>query len=275
MSEHGWDDAPWISVLDLRTPTLPPACTTNTMIVGTSHKLVIDPATPFADEQGRLLAKLETLHAEGATCMGVLLTHHHRDHVGSALTVAERFNVPIFAHAHTHERLRLEHARTVDEHHTFALGGGVEISLRHTPGHAPGHLVAVEKRSRVAYVGDMVAGEGSILIDPDDDGDMVAYLASLAVLAAQDYATVVPSHGPRLTSDVFARTANHRLMREAKVLTAIAATDGTWDSVLGHAYGDVPTGLQTLARKSLRAHVNKLVDEGRVRAHRGGLKRTS
>jgi len=49
------DGAPWIRVLPVRTPTLPPATRTNCYIVGEAGRaLAIDPATPHADEQARL-----------------------------------------------------------------------------------------------------------------------------------------------------------------------------------------------------------------------------
>src|SRR5690606_40022032 len=38
----------------LRTPTLPPATATNTLIVGTRRLAVIEPATPHADERAAL-----------------------------------------------------------------------------------------------------------------------------------------------------------------------------------------------------------------------------
>ena len=50
------------------------------------------------------------------------------------------------------------------------------------PGHAPGHIVLVDDHSMSAIVGDMVAGIGAIIIDPDDAGDMRAYMDSLRQL---------------------------------------------------------------------------------------------
>src|SRR5437868_4417948 len=68
--------SPGIRVLALRTPTLPPAAHTNVYMVGPpgSPTVVVDPGSPYSDEQARLEA------ASGASIAAVLLTHHHGDH---------------------------------------------------------------------------------------------------------------------------------------------------------------------------------------------------
>jgi hypothetical protein len=137
----------------------------------------------------------------------------------------------------------------------------------HTPGHAPGHLVYCERRTGLVYAGDMVAGVGTILIDPEDDGDMIAYLASLERIAAA---------GPRRTGararagaddpqGLLRRYRAHRLMREDRVLAAIQDVPRDLSAVLADAYADTPEALWPLAARSLEAHLRKLVAEGRVR----------
>ena len=43
--------APTIQMLPVRTPTLPPATHTNTFLVGTREAVLIEPATPYKEEQ--------------------------------------------------------------------------------------------------------------------------------------------------------------------------------------------------------------------------------
>ncbi len=57
--------SPGVFMAPLLTPTLPPATTTNTLIVGTDKLFVIDPATPEASEQQRLLDEMDALLEEG------------------------------------------------------------------------------------------------------------------------------------------------------------------------------------------------------------------
>src|SRR6266542_881763 len=92
------DGAPWIRVVPLRTPTLPPATHTNCYIVGDAARgvIVIDPASPYPEEQARLEAALA-----GTRVIELVLTHHHLDHVSGAQVLAERLGVGVAAHAET------------------------------------------------------------------------------------------------------------------------------------------------------------------------------
>src|ERR1041385_4963162 len=89
---------PGIRVLALRTPTLPPAAHTNVYLVGpdAGPQLVVDPGSPYPDQQA-ILDRVLAMNPPSA----VLLTHHHGDHVGGAAALAERWGVPIAAHAAT------------------------------------------------------------------------------------------------------------------------------------------------------------------------------
>jgi ribonuclease/clavin/mitogillin len=90
----------------------------------------------------------------------------------------------------------------------------------------------------------MVAGTGTILIDPEDDGDMIAYLASLERIAAARPVALVPAHGPVLDDPqaCLRRYRAHRLMREERVLAAIPAAWRDLSAVLADAYADTPDG---------------------------------
>src|SRR5437762_3235465 len=69
----------------------------------------------------------------------------------------------------------------------------------HTPGHAPGHLCFADAAARAIVAGDMVASVGTIIVEPEDGGDMTLYLASLRRLRAEVDAgatRLLPAHGP-------------------------------------------------------------------------------
>lgn len=120
------------------------------------------------------------------------------------------------------------------------------------------------------YAGDMVAGIGTILIDPEDGGDMAAYLGSLDRMAAAGPSLLVPAHGPVLRDPegCVRRYKAHRQMREDRVLAAIGEEPRDLSEVLAAAYADTPRELWWLASRSLAAHLRKLEAEGRV--HRQG-----
>lgn len=253
-------------VLPLRTPTLPPASATNTAVVGLRRLAVIEPATPHADEQDRLRTMLDERIADGAQVEAIVITHHHSDHIGFAAALAERTGAPILAHPETASRVSM----TIDRHITggtlIELDGGHALRPVFTPGHAPGHLVYLDTATGIAHAGDMVAGEGSILIDPDDGGDMSAYLESLETLSALGASRLVPAHGGIFEEPeaVCRHFVEHRLGRERKVLAAMGPESKTLPEILASAYADTPKMLWPLAEKSLRAHLSKLVTDGRV-----------
>ncbi len=255
-----------LRVLALRTPTLPPATATNTLVVGRRRLAVIEPATPYADEQAALEGLLRGLVGTGCEVAAILVTHHHMDHTGFAAALRERTGAKIHAHPATAERVDFTVDVALADGAELDLGDGFVLTAMHTPGHAPGHLVYFERRTGIAYAGDLVAGVGTILIDPEDDGDMIAYLASLERVAGARPTRLVPAHGPVLDDpqEVLARYRAHRLMREDRVLAAIHDAPRDLSAVLADAYSDTPAALWPLAARSLEAHVRKLVAEGRV-----------
>jgi ribonuclease/clavin/mitogillin len=258
--------APGVWRLALRTPTLPPATTTNTLVVVGRDVAVIEPATPDPDERGRLDAALAELQAAGKRVVAILVTHHHVDHVGYAGALATRHSAPILAHDQTASRVRFAVDRRLDDGERVVLGDGVVLRAVFTPGHAPGHLCYVEERSNIAHVGDMVAGEGTILIDPHDGGDMAAYLASLQRVGALGLAAIVPAHGPVLRDPqaVVDHYMKHRLAREARIVEALWRGPIDMAALVAAAYADAPRALWPLAERSAEAHLRKLEDERRA-----------
>jgi glyoxylase-like metal-dependent hydrolase (beta-lactamase superfamily II) len=262
--------------LALLTPTLPPATRTNTVVFGGDRLLIVEPATPHPGEQARLAALLAELEAEGREVIGILLTHHHADHIGHAEGLRARLDVPILAHPATAARLDFEIDQHVDEGWSIELGGGHRVEVLHTPGHAPGHLIVWERASNVAHVGDMVAGEGTILVDPSDDGDMGIYLDSLRRMQAlaEQVATergrapiFVPAHGPTLHDSIgiVRHYIAHRLAREQKVRRAIVEQGAReFMEIVRLAYADTPGAAPVMAAMSAEAHLRKLIRDGEI-----------
>ncbi|MGH1345514.1 MAG: MBL fold metallo-hydrolase [Nannocystales bacterium] len=267
------DPGYWVA--PLRTPTLPPASATNTAVVGVRKLAVIEPATPHPDEQDRLVAMLDERIADGAQVEAILVTHHHSDHIGFAQALADRVGAPILAHPETAARVSMTVDRHISDETLIELDAGHAVRPVFTPGHAPGHLVYLDTATGIAHAGDMVAGEGSILIDPDDGGDMLAYLASLETLAALGASRLVPAHGNTFEEPetVCRHFVEHRLGRERKVLAAMGTESKTLPEILASAYADTPKMLWPLAEKSLRAHLSKLVTDGQVLQDETGARR--
>jgi endoribonuclease LACTB2 len=254
--------APDIRVLAVRTPTLLPATHTNLLVVGRANAIVIEPATPYEDEQARALFAIDALRAEGIAPTELLLTHHHPDHAGGAGRFAAALGLPVRGHEETLARIDPSIPRGAPIADGETVGA---VRAIHTPGHAPGHLAYLHDATGFVVAGDMVAGIGTILVEPSE-GDMAVYLASLRKLDALAPTALVPAHGDVLGREVLLRYVAHRLAREAKVLAALEAHGGPTDaaSLVPVAYDDAPPTVWPIASLSTEAHLVKLEREGRA-----------
>ena len=190
----------------------------------------------------------------------VLLTHTHPDHAEGARAFARHVGAPLAALAPgwaTPGAPALASAPIE--------AGGVRLIPVPTPGHAPDHCCFLLEEERVLFSGDHVLGRGTTVV-AWPDGDMADYLRSLEALLALDLAWLYPGHGPAV-ADPHAKVAEylaHRHEREREVLVALAAGDSTPAAVVARVYAEVDPRLHPAAELSVRAHLVKLVREGRV-----------
>lgn len=262
---------PGIFMAPLRTPTLPPATTTNTLIVGNEKLYLVEPATPDLDEQQRLFAKMDELIGEGRKFEGILLTHHHVDHVGAVNAASLKYDLPVRAHPLTYDRIEqgfIKGEPLVDGAR-IELGNspdgkpGWHLDILHTPGHAVDHLCYLESRYQSAIIGDMMSTVSTILIDPPE-GHMRTYLESLERLLEYPIKTVFPSHGPvHIDGHALIRYfLNHRQERENRIIEALGAAVQTIDELLPRVYDDVEESSIQAASRSLLAGLIKLQEDG-------------
>jgi len=234
---------------------------TNTYVVGepgAGEVVVIDPGPPDADHALRVVRA-----CEGRQVGLVLLTHTHVDHAAGARGFAERVGAPLAALASgwsTPGAPALVAGRPL-------AAGGLDLVPVPTPGHAPDHCCFLLAGERAMLTGDHVLGRGPTVIDWPE-GDMSEYLRSLSVLLDYDLERLYPGHGP-LVPDAAGKIDEyiaHRRARERQVLAALAAGDRTPAEIVARVYADVDPVLHPAAERSVRAHLVKLVREGRAEA---------
>ena len=169
----------------------------------------------FVDPGGDL-PRLKAAAAQAkVTIEKILLTHGHIDHCGSAGILAEELGVPIEgpheADIYWIERLAQDGVkygipgRTFEPSRWLADGeevsvGELDFSVRHCPGHTPGHVVFHQTRSKLALVGDVLF-RGSIGRWDFPHGDQLALIRSITerLWPMGDETAFVPGHGPMST----------------------------------------------------------------------------
>lgn len=264
--------APGIVSVAVRTPTLPPATHTGCFVAGVDEVVAIDPGSPYPDQQEALAREI----GGRGGLVAVILTHHHGDHAGGASALARALGAPVWAHAATAAALSgVEVARHLEHGEVLAVGGR-RLRVLHTPGHAAGHVCLRDEASAATVAGDMVAGVGTILIDPAG-GHMATYLASLEAMLAAGVGALLPAHGP-VIDDGPAKLREylaHRRMREDRVRAALADAPRTAADLCVQAYADTPPFLWPLAERALLAHLIKLVEDGAAVAEGDGWRRVT
>jgi glyoxylase-like metal-dependent hydrolase (beta-lactamase superfamily II) len=262
-----------IYLCPLRTPTIPPATHTNCFLIGGDELVIIDPGSPYPDQQQRLDVVIDRFLAEGRRFREILITHLHPDHIGGVSHVAERYQLPVAAHRATAEAIAgdVRVDRWIEDNEVIELAearSGLRWRLRAlwTPGHARGHLSFYEERTGTLLTGDCVVGFGTVVIAPPE-GNMVDYLASLRrYLSLPRLTALMPGHGPVIANarERIEEYLAHRAEREAQIVGHLSGGETTVPRLVEQIYRDVPSSLHALAELSVLAHLEKLEGEGIV-----------
>ena len=77
-----------VSLFAARTPPLPPATDTNSYALGEREVILVEPATPYEDEQRAWVDWARGLAGTGRTPVALFATHYHSDHVGGVDVLA-------------------------------------------------------------------------------------------------------------------------------------------------------------------------------------------
>jgi glyoxylase-like metal-dependent hydrolase (beta-lactamase superfamily II)/8-oxo-dGTP pyrophosphatase MutT (NUDIX family) len=265
--------APGVQMIPLYTQALPPSTHTNAYLVGQDPAYLIDPGTANPEEQAKLFTVLDGRLENGVRLKAIVLSHHHPDHVGAANACAARYQVPIWAHPLTAERLcgRITIAAELNHGDHLDLGTAPDgtqpwyLEAIHTPGHAPGHLVFHDPHYRILFAADIVSTVSSIVI-AQPDGDLVQYLDTLKGLLNLDCRLLLPAHGgasPRYRY-VIEESIAHREKREQQLLAALDGTPRSIKELAETLYKGLPEKMARFAEMQVYSGLDKLRREGRV-----------
>ncbi|MEY2581919.1 MAG: hypothetical protein QOE09_1768 [Ilumatobacteraceae bacterium] len=259
---------------------------TGTYIIGHGDVAVIDPGPLLDDHRHALDAALD-----GDRVRAILVTHCHSDHSPLASWLREDSGAPTIAfgphgsvEGETDETV-LDDGLTLEESTDLefdpdvrlgdgeiaAMGAGWTLRGVHTPGHTSNHMCYSLDEEHALFTGDHVMGWSTTVVSPPD-GDMRAYMDSLRKVMARADASLWPTHGAPVTSpkpflDAFLQ---HRLQREAQILSAVRAGQSEIEAMVKVLYADVREELHKPAARSVLSHLMKLIADGAVTVEGGG-----
>ncbi len=237
---------------------------TNTYLVGgggSNEWAVIDPGPEMASHVERILA------VAPGPIRSIFVTHTHRDHSPAAallktLTGAEVLGQPALTNEWPNSAFQPD--RVLFHGDRIAIGDAATLRVIHTPGHASNHLCYLLEEEKTLFTGDHVMQGSSVVITPPD-GNMQAYFSSLRALLQEDLEWLAPGHGHLMDEvhRVLHKNIEHRLMRERKVVAMIEELGPSdIEALLSRVYDDVPERMHPMARRSLLAHLEKLMSDG-------------
>lgn len=227
---------------------------TNSYVIsaaGANAAVVVDPG-PADEDHLRRLADL------GRVAL-ILVTHRHADHTAGSARLQELTGAPVRAadprHCHRGEPLRDGETITA---------AGVSIQVLATPGHTSDSMcfhLPDDGAHGSMLTGDTILGRGTTMLDYPD-GTLGDYLGSLDRLAALGPATVLPAHGPVLSSlEAITRAYRaHRLERLGQIREALErlGRDATVAAVTDAVYADVESSVRRAAEMSVAAQLDYL-----------------
>ena len=248
---------------------------TQTYLVGHGDVAVIDPGPDDPAHVDAILAA-----AAGETIGAILCTHTHRDHSPAALLLKAATGATIIGCAPLSlddDGPRADAAFDTDYAPDRVLrdgerlsSGGWTIEAIATPGHTSNHLCYALIEEAALFTGDHVMGWSTTVVSPPD-GDMAAYMASLALLQTSADTVYYPAHGEPVTNpQQFVRgLAGHRKQREGQILRLLGEGVGLVADMVPRMYAGIDARLYGAAGRSVLAHLIDLQTRGLTREHAG------
>ena len=244
---------------------------TETYLVGDAGEVaVIDPGPAEPEHIAAIMAA-----AGGARVVAICCTHTHRDHSPAAVPLAAATGAPVIgcaplsladdgprSDAAFDTSYRPDHVLADGE----SVGGnGFTLTAVTTPGHTSNHLCYALGESGALFTGDHVMGWSTTVVSPPD-GNMTAYMASLAKLQEREDRVYYPAHGPAVEKprQLVRGMIGHRRSRECQILRLLGEGVGTIAALVPQMYAGVDERLYGAAGRSVLAHLIDLEHRGRV-----------
>lgn len=248
---------------------------TNTYLIGNQSLALVDPG-PDSD------AHFDTLVAtiEGRAVDAIILTHSHLDHTPLTTRLKLHTGAPVYA-AGPHKPYRALSGEEMEmlgrsadlgfspdrelENGEVIEGRDWQIETVLTPGHTANHAAFAIGGTDMLLSGDHVMGWSTTVVAPPD-GSMGDYLRSLEVLLARPEMHYLPGHGgaiPKAHAYVKG-LKTHRIMRETAILEQVSQGVNSISELVAILYRTTPAKLHGAAAMTVLAHLESLIEAGRI-----------
>lgn len=149
-------------------------------------------------------AFLRFLREHHLKLQGILLTHHHYDHVGGVQKISRETDCPVYIHKDDADFYRRP-AEFMAGGQSFDIDGEALLVV-HTPGHTRGGVCLVSEKSRIAFTGDTLFCNEVGRVDLED-GDLKAMRRSLNDIINRwpNDMKIYPGHGPETSMKLVRR----------------------------------------------------------------------
>jgi ribonuclease/clavin/mitogillin len=233
--------------------------------IGSARRaLLIDAGT---GGEGHLAGVARRLAEHQARLTEVIVTHIHADHAAGTPAIGSAYPDVRFAKYPwpAQDQQYAVEWRSLDDGEKIRVGA-ITLVVVHTPGHSPDHVTLWHEDSRTAFTGDLVTRGGTVMIGWSHAGDLSQYLSSLRRILALNPIRLLPAHGPTVTDPaaLLIATIEHRLQRERQVHASLSRGLGTVPAITESIYDGLDPALLPAARDTVRAHLEKLKQEGRA-----------
>ena len=244
---------------------------TGTYVLGYEEVAVIDPGPLDGAHIDSVVAALA-----GERVTHMLVTHTHLDHSPGCRLLKTHHSAPTYGFGphggDASDPNKVEEGADRDfdpdirvQHGDIIEGNGWSVECVHTPGHTSNHVCFALREERALFTGDHVMGWSTSVISPPD-GNMGAYMQSLALLLERDDAVYYPTHGPPITNpkEHVEGFIEHRLARERQIRECLLSGVNRIQDMVPIMYKGTDRVLFPAAGRSVLAAVELMHSKGEI-----------
>ncbi|MDD2435380.1 MAG: MBL fold metallo-hydrolase [Bacilli bacterium] len=162
--------------MDIKTIMVGPLQTNCYLLIKDNSCLIVDPGDDF---------KLIEKHLSNLRLVGILITHHHPDHIGALDELKNKYQVPVYSRHNLLEK----------EYHIDSF----KFEVIYTFGHTSDSITFYFKEEKAMFVGDFLfkGSIGRYDLPTANYNDMVNSLNN--IIKYNDDITIYSGHGPKTT----------------------------------------------------------------------------